>query len=369
MLAIRRPALKRGAALEAAAALPLDGGMDAGFDYLIVGAGTAGCLLANRLSADPGARVLLLEAGGSDAYHWVRIPVGYLYCIGNPRTDWMYLTEPEPGLNGRRLRYPRGKVLGGCSSINGMIYMRGQARDYDAWAELTGDDAWSWENALPDFIAHESHWRLDAGDDPEVARFHGAAGELRVEKQRLHWDILDAFRAACVEAGIPDRDDFNDGDNEGVGYFEVNQKGGWRWNAVRAFLKPVESRRNLVVRTGAEAARLDPRAPRRRPRLHRRHAHDRRDPARPPRRHPRRRRRQQPEAAAALRPRPRRAPARARHRGRRRPAGGRRQPAGPPADPQRLQGQGREDPERAREPPARQGPDRASNTRCAAPAR
>jgi choline dehydrogenase len=226
MLAIRRPGLKRGAALEAAAALPVDGGMDAGFDYLIVGAGTAGCLLANRLSADPGARVLLLEAGGSDAYHWVRIPVGYLYCIGNPRTDWMYLTEPEPGLNGRRLRYPRGKVLGGCSSINGMIYMRGQARDYDAWAELTGDDAWSWENALPDFVAHESHWRLDAGDDAEFARFHGRSGELRVEKQRLHWDILDAFRAACVEAGIPDREDFNDGDNEGVGYFEVNQKGG-----------------------------------------------------------------------------------------------------------------------------------------------
>jgi choline dehydrogenase len=256
MLAIRRPGLKRGAALEAAAALPVDGGMDAGFDYLIVGAGTAGCLLANRLSADPGARVLLLEAGGSDAYHWVRIPVGYLYCIGNPRTDWMYLTEPEPGLNGRRLRYPRGKVLGGCSSINGMIYMRGQARDYDAWAELTGDDAWSWENALPDFVAHESHWRLDAGDDAEFARFHGRSGELRVEKQRLHWDILDAFRAACVEAGIPDRADFNDGDNEGVGYFEVNQKGGWRWNAVRAFLKPVEARRNLAVRTGAEAARL-----------------------------------------------------------------------------------------------------------------
>ena len=164
--------------------------MDDGFDYIIVGAGTAGCLLANRLSADPAVRVLLLEAGGSDAYHWIRIPVGYLYCIGNPRTDWMYFTEPDPGLNGRRLRYPRGKVLGGCSSINGMIYMRGQARDYDAWAELTGDDAWSWENALPDFIAHESHWRMDAGGDAEVARFHGAGGRA-------------ARRAAAAALGHP----------------------------------------------------------------------------------------------------------------------------------------------------------------------
>ncbi len=227
-----------------------------GFDYIVVGAGTAGCLLANRLSADPDARVLLIEAGGSDNYHWVRIPVGYLYCIGNPRTDWMYLTEPDPGLNGRRLRYPRGKLLGGCSSINGMIYMRGQARDYDAWAELTGDDAWSWEHALPDFIAHESHWRMDAGADPEFARFHGAGGEWRVERQRLKWEILEAFAAACAEAGIAPRADFNDGDNEGVGYFEVNQRRGWRWNAARAFLRPAAARRNLTIRTRAEVARL-----------------------------------------------------------------------------------------------------------------
>jgi len=234
------------------------------FDHIVVGAGTAGCLLANRLSADPGARVLLLEAGGSDAYHWVRIPVGYLYCIGNPRTDWMYRTEPDPGLNGRSLRYPRGKVLGGCSSINGMIYMRGQARDYDAWAELTGEEDWAWERALPDFVVHESHWRLDGstgggregGSAPDFARFHGRHGELRVERQRLRWEVLEAFVEACEQAGIPRRDDFNDGDNEGVGFFEVNQKGGWRWSAARAFLRPAAGRANLVVRTGAEVERL-----------------------------------------------------------------------------------------------------------------
>ena len=221
-----------------------------------MGAGTAGCLLANRLSADPARRVLLVEAGGSDAYHWIRIPVGYLYCIGNPRTDWMYETEPEPGLNGRRLRYPRGKVLGGCSSINGMIYMRGQARDYDSWAELLGDEEWSWERALPDFVAHERHWRMEAGADPGFARLHGGAGELRVERQRAHYPILDAFAAACDEAGIPARADFNDGDNEGVGYFEVNQRAGMRWNAASAFLRPARRRPNLTVRTRAEVARL-----------------------------------------------------------------------------------------------------------------
>ncbi len=231
--------------------------MDAGFDHIVVGAGTAGCLLANRLSADPAVRVLLIEAGGSDAYHWIRIPVGYLYCIGNPRTDWMYFTEPDPGLNGRRLRYPRGRVLGGCSSINGMLYVRGQARDFDAWAELTGDDAWSWENALPDFRAHESNWRLDGGAGDATARhFHGRTGELRVERQRLRFPVLAAFAAACAEAGIAPREDFNDGDNEGVGFFEVTQRRGWRWNAVSAFLRPIRARPNLVVRTGAEVDRL-----------------------------------------------------------------------------------------------------------------
>ena len=219
------------------------------FDVVIVGAGTAGCLLANRLSADPGCRVLLLEAGGPDNYAWIHIPVGYLYCIGNPRTDWLYSTEPDPGLNGRSLRYPRGKVLGGCSSINGMIYMRGQARDYAQWAALTGDPGWDWESVLPLFRRHEDHWR---GADA----LHGAGGEWRVERQRLSWEILDAFAAAAREAGIPACADFNRGDNEGVGYFEVNQRRGVRWNASKAFLRPVAGRPNLVVRTGVLADRV-----------------------------------------------------------------------------------------------------------------
>jgi choline dehydrogenase len=219
------------------------------YDFIIVGGGTAGCLLANRLSADPGRRVLLIEAGGRDDYHWIHIPVGYLYCIGNPRTDWLYSTEPDPGLNGRALRYPRGKVLGGCSSINGMIYMRGQARDYDHWAHLTGDANWRWEHCLPYFKRHEDHWR---GPDA----LHGAGNEWRVEKQRLSWQILDAFAAAAREAGIPATEDFNRGSNEGVGYFEVNQKTGVRWNTTKAFLKPVFARPNLQVWTGALTSRV-----------------------------------------------------------------------------------------------------------------
>jgi len=219
------------------------------FDYIVVGAGTAGCLLANRLSADASTRVLLVEAGGSDSYHWIRIPVGYLYCIGNPRTDWLYQTEAEPGLNGRRLRYPRGRVLGGSSSINGMIYMRGQARDYDAWAEQCGDPAWRWEHCLPFFRQHEDHHGGANG-------FHGAGGEWRVERQRLRWDVLDAFAEAAQQAGIARCADFNRGNNAGVGYFEVNQRRGWRWSAAMAFLRPARSRRNLEVWTGAQARRL-----------------------------------------------------------------------------------------------------------------
>ena len=219
------------------------------YDYVIVGAGTAGCLLANRLSADRRCRVLLVEAGGRDDYHWIHIPVGYLYCIGNPRTDWLFQTEADPGLNGRALRYPRGKVLGGCSSINGMIYMRGQARDYEHWAALTGDDSWRWDACLPHFKRHEDHWR--GADD-----WHGAGKEWRVEKQRLRWEILDAFAAAAREAGIPATEDFNRGDNEGVGYFEVNQKSGVRWNTSKAFLHPVLRRPNLQVWTGALTSRV-----------------------------------------------------------------------------------------------------------------
>ena len=219
------------------------------YDYVIVGAGTAGCLLANRLSARPDLRVLLIEAGGPDDYHWIHIPVGYLYCIGNPRTDWMFRTEADAGLNGRELLYPRGKVLGGCSSINGMIYMRGQSRDYDAWAAATGDDTWRWDACLPYFKRHEDHWR---GADA----LHGSGKEWRVEKQRLSWEILDAFAAAATEAGIPATADFNRGSNEGVGYFEVNQRRGWRWNASKAFLRPATVRPNLQVWTRMHASRL-----------------------------------------------------------------------------------------------------------------
>ncbi|MCG6659606.1 choline dehydrogenase [Halomonas campisalis] len=232
---------------------------DQEFDYIVVGAGTAGCLLANRLSADPANRVLLIEAGGRDNYHWIHIPVGYLYCIDNPRTDWRFRTEPDPGLNGRSLIYPRGKTLGGCSSINGMLYIRGQARDYDGWAELTGDDAWRWENCLPDFMKHEDHHRLDAPGQADAAHrdFHGHGGEWRVEKQRLSWEVLDDFATAAVEAGIPRTQDFNRGDNEGVDYFEVNQRAGWRWNTAKAFLRGVEKRDNLTLWHSSQVLGLD----------------------------------------------------------------------------------------------------------------
>ena len=219
------------------------------FDYVIVGAGTAGCVLANRLSEDADVSVLLIEAGGKDDYRWIHVPVGYLYCIGNPRTDWLYRTCEEPGLNGRSLSYPRGRVLGGSSSINGMIYMRGQREDYDEWARVTGDSSWAWDAVLPVFKRSEDyHGGADA--------WHGAGGPWRVEKQRLKWQVLEAFREAAQQAGIPATDDFNRGDNTGVGYFEVNQKRGVRWNASKAFLRPALERPNLTVVTGAQVRRL-----------------------------------------------------------------------------------------------------------------
>jgi choline dehydrogenase-like flavoprotein len=219
------------------------------YDYIVVGAGSAGCLLANRLTADPASRVLVLEAGGHDNWLWFHIPVGYLFAIGNPRADWMFRTEAEQGLNGRSLNYPRGKVIGGCSAINAMIYMRGQAADYDHWRQL-GLTGWGWDDVLPLFKKHEDHF-LGASDS------HAAGGEWRIEAQRLRWDILDAFRAAAAQAGIKPIDDFNCGDNEGCCLFHVTQRRGRRWSAARAFLKPVLSRANLRLETGCVVERVE----------------------------------------------------------------------------------------------------------------
>ena len=218
------------------------------FDYIVVGAGSAGCVLANRLSADPSSRVLLLEAGGKDNWIWFHIPVGYLFAIGNPRADWLLKTEPEPGLNGRSLNYPRGKVIGGSSAINGMIYMLGQATDYDQWRQL-GLPGWSWSDVRPFFRKHVDHFLK--------SEHHAAGGEWRVEHPRLSWEILDAFRDAAIQYGIPAIDDFNTGDNEGICYFHVNQKRGRRWSAARGFLKPVLHRRNLRLETGCLVERLE----------------------------------------------------------------------------------------------------------------
>jgi len=216
------------------------------WDYIIVGAGSAGCVVAKRLS-DAGHRVLILEAGGKDNYHWVHIPMGYLYCIGNPRTDWMYRTAEEKGLNGRSLLYPRGKVLGGCSSINGMLYLRGQAADYDGWRQM-GNVGWAWDDVLPYFKKSEDY--VDGPSD-----LHGSGGEWRVENQRLHWDVLDNWKAAAVAEGLPEVTDFNTGNNEGVGYFRVNQKSGWRLNTAKAFLRTA-SGKTLKVVTQAHTRRV-----------------------------------------------------------------------------------------------------------------
>ena len=209
------------------------------FDYIIVGAGTAGCVLANRLSANPKTQVLLLEAGKKDDYFWIDIPVGYLYTIGNPRTDWCYQTEPDPGLNGRSIGYARGKVLGGCSSINAMIYMRGQRDDFDHWQSL-GNKDWGWDDVLPIFKMSEDYQH--GADD-----FHGVGGEMRVEERRVNWEILDAWRDAAAEFGIPKIKEFNRGDNFGNAYFQMNQRRGVRWNATKAYLRRAENRPNLTV--------------------------------------------------------------------------------------------------------------------------
>jgi choline dehydrogenase len=227
------------------AATPIEGE----YDYIIVGAGSAGCVLANRLSADPNNRVLLLEAGGNDNWIWFHIPVGYLFAIGNPRSDWMFKTEPEPGLNGRALSYPRGKVLGGSSAINAMIYMRGQAADYDHWRQL-GLTGWGWDDVLPLFRKQTDHFLGES-------EHHGIGGEWRIEAPRVQWALLDAFRKAAEEYGIKPIDDFNRGDNEGSCYFHVNQRRGRRWSAARGFLKPVMNRPNLRVETGCLAERVE----------------------------------------------------------------------------------------------------------------
>ncbi|MGO4736990.1 GMC family oxidoreductase [Bosea sp. 2KB_26] len=219
------------------------------FDYVVIGAGSAGCLLANRLSADPSKRVLVLEAGGMDDWIWFHVPVGYLYAIGNPRADWLFQTEPQAGLGGRALAYPRGKVVGGCSAINAMIYMRGQAADYDGWRQL-GLQGWSWDEVLPYFLKHEDHIA------PPPGGLHRSGGEWRVENPRVRWAILDAVRDAAQAAGIPKIEDFNTGDNEGSAYFQVNQKRGRRVSSYRAFLVPALGRENIRLETHVLVERI-----------------------------------------------------------------------------------------------------------------
>ena len=329
--------------------------MDGEYDYIIVGAGSAGCLLANRLSADSDKRVLVLEAGGRDNWIWFHIPVGYLFAIGNPRSDWCFTTEPEEGLNGRSLSYPRGKAIGGSSAINAMVYMRGQAADYDHWRQL-GLTGWGWDDVLPYFKQHENHY-LGESD------VHGVGGELRVEAPRVRWDVLDAFREAAEQADIKSIADFNTGDNEGCCAFHVNQKRGRRWSAAtRLSQAGAETRQSAAgnrMPGGRPAVRRPPRR-RRALAARRRSAHG----ALSRRSHPCRRLDRFGADHAAVRRRSGAATARARHSGRGRPARRRRQPAGSPAAPADLQGRRHRDAQRALSRAARAGAACSPNTRC-----